>query len=308
MPTLGTMAGRQLMLLTLILVGIATEKLGILNEKSRTVLSDLLIKVFMPCSIVAAFFVERPSAEMMEGFTLALAIGFLVVTLLFFLAKWLYRNTDDDTRPALQHGLAVNNIIYVGVPVIQGFFGVDGLLYLSALIIPFNIFMWGFGPLYFEEKGAKVSVKKILFQPVVVALAIGLVLLFTGLRAPIFLEDTVRSLGVCTTPVALMIIGGILAGVSPKSVVTKQSLLYCLVRLVLVPLGVLALLLPLHPSPILGGTLVVAFGMPMAVATAVLSAQYNKAPAFASKLIFLSTLFSMVTLPLLALLANNLLA
>lgn len=304
------MMGRQLMLLVLLLVGIVTAKCRLMDAAGRDVLARVLLNVLMPCAVFSAFLVDRPGPGQMAGFAAAMAAGLLYSLASFFLAKLLYRRVPQGQRAVLRHGITVNNIAYVGIPVIGGYYGAEGLLYLSAMFVPSNFFMWGFGLTFFtgSAAGGRASLRKALFQPVIVSLALGLLFLFTPLRLPGFLNDAVSALGGCTTPVAMLIIGGILAGVAPRSVFSLRALGYCALRLVAIPLACLGVLWLLGAPAVLSGAVVVSAGLPMAVATAILATQHGADDAFASKLVFLSTLCSMLTLPLLAWLTGTLFA
>lgn len=305
MPSFGSMVNRQLMLLLLMAAGVLAEKLGLLGEETRGKLSDLLVKVLMPCSVLSSFWVEHFDAGLLRNFLLALVVGFALEIGCYFLARGVYgRRANPDERAVLQYGIVSPNASFIGMPVISGFYGAEGLLYLSAFLIPANVFLWGVGLTFFQEKGNKVRLKTILLQPIMAALALGTVMLLTGLRPPVFIGEAVVSLGNCTTPVAMLIIGGILAGVPLKSVFSKVAFGFCGLRLVVIPLALLAVLWAMRLPPVLSGSMVVEAGLPIAVSSAVLATSYNKNPALASKLMFLSTVGSMLTLPLLATLVS----
>jgi predicted permease len=100
----------------------------------------------------------------------------------------------------------------------------------------------------------------------------------------------------------MLIIGGFLAEIDLKSVITKDALSYSALRLLLIPLAVFGLTSLLHVDKVLAGSVILLTAMPAGSTTAILAAKYGGDAAFASKIIFVSTVLSLITIPVFSLL------
>lgn len=300
MPNFNQLLSSQLSLLLLILLGLALAKVGILDKEAKAKVNRLLQFVFIPVSVFYGIQSGDATPEMWAhlGTIVGLSTGFYLI--LFVVAKLIYRHKPEEKRAALQHGLLVNNLLYIGLPLLSSFYGQEAILYLSAMLLPLNLAMWGLGLVFFQDKGQKISLVSILKQPVIVSLGLALIFLLLPWDLPAFLDRSLSSLGAVATPLALLIIGSSLTGAKLSDVFSWEILAYCGLRLLVVPLLVHLALLPLGLTPLMHGVLVLCFGMPAAVNTAVIAGIYGKDQAYASRLVTISTLLSMLTLPLVA--------
>lgn len=297
------MVNRQLMLLVLISIGFLFGRLGYLELKSRRFLSELVMKVLMPCSLLTVLMVENVPAEKLQGFGIALAAGFVMETVFFLLSKPLVLKNRPEEQVPLRYALTSPNAAFMGIPIIGGLFGADGLLYLAALLVPVNFFMYFIAlRLFLQKEGPRPVLYKQLLHPALIAVALGFVMMLTGLRPPGFLTESITALGACTTPVSMLLIGGILSSVDLKTIVSPSAFYFCGLRLAALPLLALGVLVLAGAPPLVTGVVVLTAGMPAAVSTAALATTHGGNAAYASKLVFLSTLLSLFSLPLLALL------
>ncbi len=303
MLDLSNLVNRQLMLFVLIAIGFLFGKLGYLEEKARRFLSELVVKLLMPCNLLTVLMVEAISDTQLRNFLLAMAAGFLFEGLYFLLSKPLARPCLQEEKTPFRYAVTSPNAAFMGIPIITGIYGSEGMLYLAALLIPVNVFMYFFGlRLYLPKEGPRPSLVTQLLHPAMIAVVIGFTMLATGLRPPLFLRETIVSLGACTTPISMVLIGGILATVELKTIFSRSNFYYCGLRLLILPLITLVAVVLLRLPPMVAGVLVLIMGMPAAVSTAALATTYNNNAAFASKMIFLSTVLSLLTLPVLAVL------
>ena len=119
---------------------------------------------------------------------------------------------------------------------------------------------------------------------------------------PSFLQNTIASISRCTIVLSMIVIGAILSEADIRTIFTREVLYYTAIRLLLFPLFIFAVLQPFHLDPLLVSICVIMSGMPAGSTTSVLAYKYNCDPAFASQIIFVSTLFSIFTIPVLGML------
>ena len=210
----------------------------------------------------------------------------------------LYPGFPEGRKKVLQYATICSNAGVLCNPIAEGIFGELGLLYASVYVIPQRIFMWSVGLTYFTEApDKKTLVKKVVTHPCIVTVMIGFVLMLSQLELPGFLSLTIRTVANANTCLAMMLVGTILAGVNIREMVSKETIYYSFVRLVLIPLFVFAGCHLAGIDSLVTGVSVVLSGMPAASTTAVMAAKYNKDEIFATKCVVFSTLLSMVSVP-----------
>lgn len=288
----------QGMLFLLVAAGVVLRKMGILPEGAKNILTDLVIYLILPCNIINSFFIEF-NFDILKGFAIILTIASLIQVGCLILAKVLYNREPEGRKKVLQYGTVCSNAGFMGNPIAEGVYGAEGLMYASIFLIPQRIVMWSAGVSYFTESpDRKTVVKKVLTHPCIIAVYIGLILMITRLPLPVFLQNTIRSIGGCTTTISMVLIGAILAEVEPGSILDREIVKYALIRLFLLPLLVYLSCRVFHVTPLLSGVSVLLTGMPAGSTTAILAAKYDGDYIFATKCVVVTTLLSLVTIPL----------
>jgi len=297
-----TMASLQLQLFLFIAAGFILTKTGTITSSGRKSLSDLLISFILPCNIICSFQMDM-SAQILSSCALALVLASAVQLFYLFVSSFIFRGAPGERLACLRYATVCSNAGFLGLPIIGGVYGAMGTLLVSVALIPQRVVMWSAGLSFFTSTRGKDVVRKLLTHPCIVAVFIGFTLMIAGnpsLPAP--LQKFLSGASGCVTCLSMLIIGSILA--SAKHIDLRGGMMwwYTFVRLILIPLAVLALLSLLPVDRTIRGVLVLMSAMPAGSTTAILAARYNGDAPFASCLIFISTLFSLLTLPLLCLL------
>lgn len=290
----------QTVLFIYMAVGFGCRKAGIFNDMARDKLTDFVVFVTLPCMIFESFNMAFSLESLKQGaLALLIAVGMSCVALL--LGKVLYNRFPYEEKSILQYGTLVSNSGFAGLPVVSGAYGDEGLFLGSLFIIPTRILMWSAGISLFTRADAKQAVKKVLLNPGIIAVEVGLVRMLFQIPLPHFVDTAVDNLGGCTSPMAMALVGAILVDVPLKTVFDLKSFYLVAVRQFLLPGICLAALRLLHVDPLTIGVSVVITGMPIGSTTAILAQKYVADAKFASKCVFISTLTSLVTVPILTL-------
>ena len=289
----------QGILFLLMVIGIIVKRKGILTEEGRAVLTDLLIYVFLPAMITNSFRVKF-NYEILIKFIVIIVFAFAAQFISMFLAGILYKNQPEGRRKVLKYATVSSNAGFMGLAVVEGVYESAGLMYGSVCLIPQRIVMWSAGISCFTTSGSKKDIfKRVALHPCIIAVYIGLILMFFQINLPIFLDKTLKSVGGCTTAVSMILIGSILGEIEDvKSVVSKTVLYYSFIRLILIPFIVFSLCRICGVNPLSTGIEVLISGMPAASTSAILAAKYNGDYIFAGKCIVCSTVLSIITIPL----------
>ncbi len=288
----------QGMLFLLVAGGVILRKKKILPREGTAVLTDLVIYVVLPCNIINSFFIQF-NLEVLKNFMIILLISCAIQFGCLILSNTLYQNQNPGMKKVLQYGTVCSNAGFMGNPIAEGVFGSAGLLLASIYLIPQRIVMWSAGVSYFTESpDRKTVIKKVLTHPCIVAVYIGLAIMILQIPLPFFLENTIKNISGCTTALSMLLIGTILAEVNVKTIISKTVIYYGIIRLILIPLLVLAGCRLFQVNSLLTGVSVLLAGMPAGSTTAILAAKYNGDSIFATKCVVFTTLVSMITIPL----------
>lgn len=217
------MLNTQLMLFLLLGLGMLTAKLGLVDEKGCSMLSSLVVTVILPCNIVSSFLITF-SASVLQSIGLMLGVSFCILALSIGLNTFLYRKAPPKQQPVLKYGTLVPNSTFVGLPLVEGIYGTGATVYASIYVLPLRVAMWSVGLGYFAAGKSKGGVKKILTHPCIVATALGLVLMLTGLRPPVFIVKSLSAVGGCLTTFSMLVVGNILGRANVKSLFSGWAL------------------------------------------------------------------------------------
>ena len=302
MDTFFKMAQTQSVLFLYILLGIACRKRGLFDDHTRGKLTDFTLMVTLPCMVFDSFHMPFDLDALYRG-GLALAIAFVMAGVALAAGKVLYRRMPPGERSVMQYGTLVTNSGFAGLPVVAGAYGEEGLFLASLFVIPTRILMWSAGISLFEREGDRWQrAKKVLLNPSIIAVALGLARMALQLPLPAVVDTAIGHVGDCTSPIAMALVGAILADVEVRDVAEPKAGYLILVRQLALPALCLAGLKLLGVDPLTTGVSVALTGMPIGSTTAILAQKYGADARFASKCVFLSTLSSLVTVPLLTLL------
>ena len=293
----------QITIFCLMAAGFVLTKTQILSADARKPLSNLLINFILPCNMITSFLMEFNQKILMDCLVI-LIVSICIQVFAVLTSKYFYPKTNDSKLPVLRYGTIASNAGFMGNPIAQGLYGDQGLLYASIYLIPMRTVMWSFGVACFTGTKGKGVVKKILTHPCIIAVFIGLFLMITQIQLPKGIEQTLRYAGNANTALSMILIGNILAEVHASEILDTNAWWYCVVRLAIIPIIVLITCNFAGIDEMVKQVSVVLSGMPAAATTAILAAKYDGDTHFAAKIVFISTLLSMLSVPLLCILMN----
>lgn len=293
-------------ILLLILVGYFTVKKGMFTKESLGSITSFLLYIITPCLIVSSFL----SAESgkLDGWTLLLAavLPALSIVISIALSYLFFRREPSGRRRVLRFSMIFCNVGFMGIPLVEGIVGSEGVLYGSFFIAVFNIFCWTYG--YVMMGGGKVRLKALLLNPGVIGIVIGLPLYLLDVPVPALFVEPVELISALNTPLAMIVVGGYIAQVKLRAFVSDLAVYkMAVLRLVVAPLLYLALVWLLRPDETLLMSTVIQAATPVAANCVLFAVQYDSDAELASKSVAVSTALSVVTIPLLTVLVQALL-
>lgn len=295
--------GKMAVLFLYMMIGYFCYKRKFLDAKASKAISFLVLYFASPALVISGTINRQ--GEIPGGLlpTVIAAVSlFAGMFLVAFLLPALLR-VPGRQRGAYRLMTIFSNIGFMGFPVVQALYGEEALLHTAIFQIPYNLLIYSYGIFELtkdsgEENGSGFQWKKMMNVGVIAGM---LAILLYALRwdAPVFVRETMSGLGNLTAPLSMIVIGMTLAKSPLKSLFTDaRLLLFTGLKLLVIPvLGMMAAK-QLIGDEVLRGVFMVMLATPVGSMTAMLSEQYGGDTELIGRGVALSTLLSVITIPI----------
>ncbi|BEP30225.1 AEC family transporter [Helicovermis profundi] len=299
-PQFSLISNQIMLLFLLIISGFVIKKLKVVTNNINKEISSLVINVTLPAFIITSMN-QKFTPEILKNSAYIVGISYAVYLFAIIFSKIYTKVTKANGRKkdVFEYILIFANVGYMGYPVVSIALGDIGVFYAAIYNLAFNVLTWTYG-VYLMTRGSDKGVgKRSILNPGLVALIIGFILFLFSLNLPTPIYKTLKLIGSTTTPLSMMFIGFILADVHYKEIITDIScIVLSIFRLIVLPLTVLFVLKLFGFSGYLLTIPVLMTAMPAAANTSILASRYDNDFKLASKATFISTLFSVITIPI----------
>lgn len=294
---------RIAVMLIYMLPGFILYKKHIISDDGAKDMGKLLIYIILPSAIVNSYNMdfshEKAFMLIISFFAALFALLLSVVTSrIFFKGK-----------PVEGFGAAFSNAGFIGIPLVSSVIGADMVYCAAAFVAILNILQWTYGVFLITGEKSAVSVKKIFFNPVIISFICGVILFMLPVRLPSFVSEVFGTVSQMNAPVAMLIIGFYMAQVSFKELfASKNGYAVSAVRLLIIPLitALLAALLPFG-NYALKLTIIILSAAPIDSNVTVYAQIYGGNYKAAASEVVLSTLLSVITVPIIIQIAEYIL-
>ncbi|WP_339169234.1 AEC family transporter [Paenibacillus sp. FSL H7-0943] len=286
-----------LILFGLMAIGFIANKRGILDESSDRSFSKLIINIAIPATIISSSIGQNMDNKMEAMTVFAVAMAVFIITPIFgrFFVKKLKMNKTYEIM------LVYSNLGFMGIPIISSIYGESAIFYVSIYMMLFNISLFSYGiSIIQKDDASRVGIFKNLINPGIISAILGLVIFILDIPVPLPLVKLLATIGSVTTPLAMIVIGSTLAAVSIRDVIKDKTLYqFTFLKIVLIP-GVLWFILQFFiQDAMILGIAVILTSLPTAGNVSMLCLEYDADVELVTKGIFMSTIFSLVTIPVL---------
>lgn len=292
---------RQIAIMALLMaVGIVLSRKGFLSPQGTKDLGAILLRIIIPCVIVKSYITTYSRERLLE---LALSAGLALVA--FILAMGIAYLVYGKRRRIENFASAFCNAGFIGIPLAQAVIGDEGVFYMAASVALLNLFQWTYGVYIMTDRRDSISAKTIAKNPVVIAIVIGIALFLSRLPVPGILTSTLGYIAGMNTPVAMILMGTYMAKLPWRKLLDKRAYGCVLLRLVIIPAAVLAVFwaLPISNQNVALAAYLAA-ATPVGANICVFAQQYDCDYEFSVVTVCLSTVLSIVTVPLMVSLAQ----
>ena len=209
-----------------------------------------------------------------------------------------------DKRTILHFSNIFTNTGYIGFPILNAMYGAEAVIYGSVFNMFFVIFLWTYGIILFtgsiDPDNLKKELLKILFNPSILAVVLGMLIMIFDIVIPELLLNTIRSVGNITGPLSMIIVGATLAKVEFKKSLRDWSIYYGMAtRLIVIPLVIYLISILIGDRGIVSNAVIVMSAMPAASMTSILAENYELEAEYAATMVLMTTVFALLTIPFL---------
>ena len=292
---------RQIAIMALLMaVGILLSRRGFLSPQGTKDLGAILLRIIIPCVIVKSYITTYSRERLLE---LALSAGLALVA--FILAMGIAYLVYGKRRRIENFAAAFCNAGFIGIPLAQAVIGDEGVFYMAASVALLNLFQWTYGVYIMTDRRDSISAKTIAKNPVVIAIVIGIALFLSRLPVPGIVTSTLGYIAGMNTPVAMILMGTYMAKLPWRKLLDKRAYGCVLFRLVIIPAVVLLVFwaLPISNQNVALAAYLAA-ATPVGANICVFAQQYDCDYEFSVVTVCLSTVLSIVTVPLMVSLAQ----
>lgn len=296
-------------LFAVIFTGYALRRLKVIDDAMNNGLNRFIVYFAYPCLIVLSIGKLQLAEGLLRDFlimlflTLALFGVYSVISYYYVKLRGFPRNNAN----VVEFSMASPNNGFMGLPVALLFFGEKGLLLMIAHNAAMNIYFFSYGLILLrrnnrEKEGLNIKaalreIIKLLLNPNILSLVIGMVICLNNISFPIPVEQYLGMLGNVATPMAMIFIGSTLSACQLKSVVSNNIIIEAsIAKLLIMPLVTYAVLIFTPLNPLIIATAVLGSAFPSAATVSMLAEQEGQDKEISSQILFLSTLLSMGTL------------
>lgn len=288
-------------------IGVLVFRCHIIDSQANRKMSGLLLYVVSPALIISSYQIEFDQARF-KGLlmTAVLSAGSFLLSILL---------SDIAIKPGGQGDTEVEKISviysncgFIGIPLINALLGQEGVFYMTAYITVFNILVWSHGIYLMCGISDLKSTLKHFITPSTVAVVLGLCFFMARIKLPTFIGNPVSAIGDMNTSLAMLVAGGNLAESNLWECIKRPRIYYIsFLKLIVIPVLTLLLLAVCRVEKSVGLVVLVAAACPAGATGTMFALQYHKNSSYASELFTVTTLLSLVTIPLTILCSSGIL-
>lgn len=292
-----------LSLFIMILVGVYGSKRNIITQKINKGLTDILIQIALPFMIVTSF-IFTYDANIKSNVLYTFYYSFIAYIIVTVISSLLLFPVKNDKKTILHFANVFTNTGYVGFPILNSLYGAEGVIYGSIFNMFFVIFVWTYGLMLFKgnlrKEELNKEIKKMLLNPSIIAVFIGIMIMIFDIQLPNFLSSSIKGIGSITGPLSMIIIGVILSNVKIGNHLKDWTMYYGIItKLVIIPVIIYLISILLVDTSKAVNTVIIMTAMPASAMTSIFAESFNKEKEYAAILVSITTLLSLITVPIL---------
>lgn len=296
-------------LFAIVIVGYVAGRLGYMGGEFDKRLSSLVINITCPALILSSAMTgELPDRRLILPLLGISIITYIILTgVAFWLPRYLTKQKADEG--IVGFALMFGNVGFMGYPVVASIFGHQAVFYAAVLNVVNTLAVFTVGTILIvgDLGDGKRFQKKVLYSTPMLSAYLAMLIVALGIgNIPGLISQPLTMIGNITVPAALLIIGSSMSQLSLRTMLGNRTVYATtLFRLILIPLGFYYLFSAIGFDPYVVNINTVVIAMPVATYGTILCLKYGRETTLITEVTLITTLLSMLTIPLLTLLFSN---
>lgn len=292
---------QTLIFLILMLVGMYARKKGMLNKEAEAKISAIVVNIAYPAIILSGVTGTGPhigTSDFLEAIFAVILLLVLTIVAASLLPRLM--GYKKEQRGIVNLMVVFTNIGFMGVPMIQGIYGPDALIYMTVFLIPFNLLFYSYAMKVIRGKNSEPFRARDLLNAGMIACVLAIVVYFADIRLPYVITTSINMVGSMTAPLAMMLVGSFLLDVKWKEMfLDVRTILFTLMKMIVLPVAITFIVSLFVKNVYVLSVCMAALATPPGNVLALLASIYNK-EAYPTALagIAMTTLVSVVTMPI----------
>lgn len=303
-------------LAVVVLIGAVAARFKVLTRDTKDMLSKVIFNISLPLMLFTNFLKLDATPRLIANSFVVLSVsGFVILFML--LIGWLtartFRLKGGEAAVFKAHSM-FGNTIFLGFPLITALYGSEGLLYASMFQLISNLIMWTVGVIVLTHGNGtswKQSIRKVL-NPNTIATITGLVFFMLSIKLPKLIITPLSELGSANTWLSMLYIGAMLIFSDVGGLLKKKSLyIISFNRLIFVPALLISIfylvgaLTGFSPEKLVASVIIMEASMPCMATVVIMAKEFGSDDHQAVGNVFVSTIISILTLPLVVMALNR---
>lgn len=282
----------------LMAIGFILKKTNVLTDKGMKELTDILLITVTPCVLINAY--QRDfSHEALQKLAVASVFALVTIVISIVISNVVFKKEETLRYRVSIFGAAYSNCGFMAIPLLTAAMGEDGVFFGSAYLAVFTLMYWTHGICLYSGSVKEISIKKIITNPGIIGVVIALTLFLLEIKLPYVLKETVSYMASLNTPLAMVIMGAYLTQVNVKSAMKNwQIYLVILIRLIITPILAVIIAKTFQMDDVIAKSVLISSACPTASVTTLLANKYKLDAVYATEIVSVATIISIITIPL----------
>ena len=288
----------QLTFLLNLFIGVFSYRMKMVTDDNRSHFISIILNILLPAMVFNSF--KNLTPELLKSGLWILIASTLIYIGSYLIGAFAFRDLDEKQQRIMHYATLVNNVGLAGQPLSASMYGDVGTIFSSMYLVPHRIFMWTAGIAILSDDSHQTNhgvFYKLLRNPSIIALILGIIRGLFQIPIPSFIDRSIGQMAATVSPIAAIMIGSIIATINLDSLFEKGVLRYLVIRLLAIPVTVLSISKWIGLDETLIGVLTIMSSMPAGTTTALLADSYDLDVQLSSKVVFVSTVIAIITVP-----------
>ncbi len=284
-------------MLVILSIGAYAYKKEIIPDSSLKSLTGILLEIVNPLLIFTSYQREY-NQEQVKGLVFTFVLSFVALFIAILVSRIAVKKTDKRDYLVERMAIMYSNCGFIGLPLMYALFGQIGVFYCTGFITAFNIMCWSYGIGILVKLPFKEKVIKVVTGRNMIAIFLGLFCYIFSIRLPEIIVSPLAAVGSMNSSLALLIVGATVMKNPLKDMFNNIRGYYILViHNLVIPIIVLLLLSLIEGDEMIKTIVLIAIACPVGATTTTFALRFNRDELYASSLLGLSTIASVITIP-----------